>query len=199
MTPTLPPPPNWSPIPNPLPTHVESYQPPTEPGPDRRGTYVGFKLPRWRRLVAELIDYVIPGALMYWDFGILGLAALIFVFANSGVYQGLTGHSLGKRLMGLKLAYGVIWKRTNRVIFCYPGLFRTLGRLFIDMASAVMLASTWTPLAFLLLCGVLFGRYRRSPGDWWMRTIVLPPSDLQLIDKASGQVSAMRAKNTYPV
>jgi hypothetical protein len=207
MEPSYPPPPDWSEavptsswsaIPNPLPTHNEPWIPPGEPGPDRRGTYVGFKLPRWRRLVAEVIDYAVPIFLFYGAPDFLGLAGMAFVFANSGVYQGLTGQSLGKRVMGLKLAYGVIWPNTNRVTFCYPGVLRTLGRLFLNACGALMLATIWPPLAFLLLGGVLLGRYRRSWGDWCMKLLVLPPSAPQLVDKEGGQIASMRAKNTTP-
>jgi hypothetical protein len=155
----------------------------------RWGWYGGVKLAWFERLVSAAIDYGPPALLIMTQRWEIGLMALGLILGNSGVVQGLTGWSVGKKIMGLQLGLPVRWKGDPEQTLCYPGVGRSVLRVLIHLATFFVLI-----FLGLQILQVLVGHYHRSWGDYFAGTIVVSRRDkLALEHKQRGQVSATGA------
>ena len=124
-------------------------------GPDTRGAMVwkrGYAdqtpLANWGlRFAAAAIDYV-PLYLITALFGaihlsVLGWLAAITALGFNNVYmQGLTGQSLGKRIVGIRTVSAVA-SGPSSFAFVYPGVGRCLGRQLAHVVDTFVLYLGW--------------------------------------------------------
>lgn len=161
---------------------IDSAGPPeTSNASDGPGFYRGTPMANWAsRAGANLIDYL-PLAIVVNALGGVGFWLYVLgMVANSVVMQGLTGQSLGKRVLGLKLGREILVVRpgmaTNEraAYLVYPG---------IGVCALRQLAHVLDVLTF----GVGYLRplwhwQRQTFADSICRTYVTAPSaDIELV------------------
>src|SRR5215213_4421630 len=147
-----------------------------ESGPGRRG-YLGqdIKMAHWLwRMASGFIDYFLLGWIPANVLTAMGmypgdaiLIALGIVCINSGVIQGNTGQSLGKRLLGMKLMRSYV-SPDIKIYPLFPGILVGMLRVFLQVINASILCigyfwplvnmkyQTWTDL----VCGTYVTRDR---------------------------------------
>jgi hypothetical protein len=135
------------------------------------GTYAGEQLASGTRLVSAAIDYSPFILAVLWDSQSMAFLALIFAVGNSVIYQGMTGHSLGKKLLGMKLGRPMkphLQAADYELILAYPGVIRCAFRFAINLFFCI------TPVGIVIMIVLmLLGYYHRSLGDRFVKTIVI--------------------------
>lgn len=85
-----------------------------------------------RRLGAMLLDYAVPWIVSaHVNNNTFAVIVWLAMICNSIIVQGMTGQSLGKKLLGLKLAYVPTDKRKSSWEFLVPGVGRTAARYLL--------------------------------------------------------------------
>ncbi len=111
------------------------YAPPVE----TKGTHHGVVNANWfYRIGAALIDYSVPSVILQGFIYLqLDLAGWIFLFAftviNSVVVQGMTGQSLGKRVLGIKVYRSLVELHTGRMVLGQLGIGYAALRLLLNV------------------------------------------------------------------
>ena len=151
------------------------------PKADPPGMVGGARLATWtQRMGAAVIDYGVPAYV--WPnvaVGIFGLslnAALWGLFAiyvaNSVIIpaRNRQGQSIGKRLLGLKVAYAV--RASDGLNYLVPA---SAGRLFVRLVFHTI------DCFILPALRPMWHRHRRTFADSWAGTIVIHAADAQLV------------------
>jgi len=131
------------------------------------------------RILAGIIDYILPllvsiplreGGFDLW---------VVFTIANSIVYQGATGHSLGKKLLGMRLCYIAGDDRDMWDYYELPGRWRCAIRLFAH----------WLDMPFLygLLIRPLFNHRHRTYADSVASTVVIRDDRVHIFTRAEAE------------
>jgi uncharacterized RDD family membrane protein YckC len=160
--------------PGPVATYGNMPQNTARPEPWRRGYMADAKLASWPwRMASGAIDYL-PLWLIFDFFSRVARTAVagfvliaVLCFINNGYMQGITGQSLGKRLVGTRLVSAVEtgpWE----FAFVYPGVGRCLGR---------QLAHFFDSVAFYIgFIRPLWQREHKTWADSIAKTVVLDRS-----------------------
>ncbi len=127
--------------------------------------YADFK----HRLGSGLVDYIptigVPWLLL--DGTAWFVVTTLLVLANSGVYQGMTGQSVGKKLLRLQLVYPVVPAADpdDMATALVPGVGRTILRQFLHIFDTLPL--------FYGFYRVSTDRRHRTFADSWVGTDVM--------------------------
>lgn len=144
---------------------VGSLPPAFAQGGNRGVLYADFK----HRLGSGLVDYIptigVPWLLL--DGTAWFVVTTLLVLANSGVYQGMTGQSVGKKLLRLQLVYPVVPAADpdDMATALVPGVGRTILRQFLHIFDTLPL--------FYGFYRVSTDRRHRTFADSWVGTDVM--------------------------
>lgn len=147
-----------------------------EPGP---GDFIVRHAGLGWRILAGIIDYLLPmslgiplkeGGMDLW---------MVFIIWNSILYQGKTGQSLGKKLLGMRLCYIKEDPYAYFDLYELPGRWRCGFRLFAH----------WLDMPFLygLLIRPLFHWRHRTFADSVASTVVIRDTRVHIFTRAEAE------------
>lgn len=156
----------------------------------RRGYMASLKLASWPlRFAAGAIDYL-PLALLVSIFSAAHVAgvgwffAIVALCANNVYMQGMTGQSLGKRVVGIRLVTAVNSGPTQFDLV-YPGIGCCLGRQLAHIIDTLVLYLGWLR--------PLWERQYRTWADTIAHTVVLDRQEVgvKIGHRQPGQATTM--------
>jgi uncharacterized RDD family membrane protein YckC len=143
-----------------------------EQEPDPGGKSVKFTTVS-RRFASISLDWGLPlilSLLIHNEF--IEFMIMVGMWANSIVLQGVSGQSLGKRAMGIKLAYVPESMKETGWTFIVPGVTRCAIRYVLHILDVV---------CFIGFIKALLNPYGRSFADAIVRTVVIEADQFDLM------------------
>ena len=117
------------------------------------------------RMLAGIVDYVVP-TVLFLPIKYIGFYLFcIFIVGNSIVYQGKTGQSLGKRLLGMRLCYIRADQRDPFDLYEEPSVGLCAMRFFAHLLDY--------PFLYGLLIRPVFHYRKRTFADSVASTVVI--------------------------
>jgi uncharacterized RDD family membrane protein YckC len=128
-----------------------------------------------RRFGAICLDWLLPCAAVWVIGNEIGDLVLLTMLGNSIFYQGMTGHSLGKQALGLRLAYVPERKDQTTWTFLMPGVARCGLRYVLHILDVI---------CFIGFFKCLMNPWGRSFADALCSTVVIQDDKVQLMSMA---------------